>query len=357
MAELNQINVATKRFIAQNRKQLADNIFNASSTMAFFKDNLKEDYTGGRFIQETFLYDVLPGGAYAKGDTFNITQKQFMQAGQFLPKYQYVDFTVFKEDVQVENVGDAQIFSIIKSGIELAHTQAGQQLAVQLFLNGQDTGYGNFVNGLTEALNDGSTAGWNGNTYSTYGTITRNGAVGTALNSVPYNVAGTLEYTTLEEQWMNAYQGVGIYTPNLIVTTPKGFSYTKEKFQAQQVYETVTDLPLGITGMKFNGSVIIPDHYCPGTYISGTNNKVATGFMIGSGLTAYPTITSETMWILNARKDFINLYVSSDPEFQWGFSGFKPAQNNNVLAGQIQYAGNVTTVSPRNHIQLFGITG
>jgi hypothetical protein len=365
MAELNQITVATKRFVHDERKALVDAIFNVSPTLAYVKENLKLMFDGGRFIQESFLYAPLIGGAYVKGSNFDITRKQVEQAGQFGIKYQQVNVTFAKEDIQVENAGDAQIFSLVTEQVELAYKQIGQYLAIGMFMQGQGAG-GVYtpnlvanVNGLAEAINDGTNASWDGNTYTTYGTITRGGAVGTALNSTPQNIAGTLEYARLEEEFGNACFGGGEYEPNLLATTVLGFSYLKEKFQAQQTYESKTNLELGITGMSFNGAMVVKDRYVPGSAISGTTDPIVSAYLdstVAVG-TAYPTMTSETLWILNARNPFMNFYMSSDPEYQFGFTGFKPAQDNTIIAGQILWAGNITVPVPRYHRQLFGITG
>jgi hypothetical protein len=369
MAELDQITVSTRRFIARARRKLVDNIFQVSPFMAYMKANLKEDFTGGRLIQENFLYDTLIGGPYAKGGTFNITQKQIEQAGQFVPKFFYTNISLYKEDIQVLNKGtDTQIFDIVQSRTETAYQNIGAQLAIGAYNEGQGglaAYWVNNLNGLAEALNDGTTGtvSWNGQHYATYGTITRGGAVAAALNSVPVNVGGVIDYPQLEEQYGNAT--FGAIEPNLILTTVLGYSFLKEKFQAQQRYESVTDLNLGITAMKFNGASILKDRYCPGTYLATNTSRpdpVVNAFMdniSGVAGTAYPTQTGtgEAMFILNARKPFINFYVSDDPEFGFGFTGFKPAQDNNTIAGQILFAGNMTVPGPRYHVQMYGITG
>ena len=367
MAELDQITVATRRFIARGRKKLVDNIFNVSPFLAYMKSNLKEDFTGGRLIQENFLYDTLIGSFYAPGGTFNITQKQIEQAGQFVPKYAYTNISLYKEDIQVLNKGnETQIFDIVQSRTEVAMQNIGAQIALAAYNEGQGSlaGYWNkSLNGLAEALNDGSTASWNNQTYSTYGTITRGGTVGDALDSVPVNVGTAIDYPVLEEQYGNVT--FGAIEPNLIVTTVLGYSYIKEKFQAQQRYESTTDLKLGITGMKFNGATILKDRYCPGEYLNGSSGRadvIANAFMdnlSGVAGTRYPALAAsgETLWILNAKKPYMQFYVTDDPEFAFGFTGFKPAQDNTTIAGQILFAGNMTVPGPRYHKQLYGITG
>lgn len=53
MAELDALTVATKRFIRQT-PELVDNIFNGGPLVAYAKQNLREDFDGGRLIGENF---------------------------------------------------------------------------------------------------------------------------------------------------------------------------------------------------------------------------------------------------------------------------------------------------------------
>ncbi len=53
MAELDQITVATHRYIRKTPK-LIDLIFQNDPLLAYLKLNVREDYDGGRFIGENF---------------------------------------------------------------------------------------------------------------------------------------------------------------------------------------------------------------------------------------------------------------------------------------------------------------
>lgn len=363
MAELDLITLSTRRFIKNARNKILDNIYQNDPVFAYMRDTLKIDFTGGRLIQENFLYDVPNGAPYAPGGSFNISPKLTKQAIQVVPKFFYSNITLYKEDIQVFNNGsDEAIFSIVKAATEEAYTWIGAQLSIGLYLDGQQAGYTNNVNGLAEALNNGTTQGWNGQTYGTYGTITRGGVVGAALNSVPQNISGTLEIPRLEEEYGAAT--FGDKEPNVIATTVLGYSYLKEKLFALQRYESTTDIKAGITGLKFNGATILRSRYVPGSAIVGRGDIAVNAFMDGmTGVagTNYPQVggsnTAETLWIINARNPYLNLYISSDPEFRFGFTGFKPAQDNTTIVGQILFAGNITVPGPRYHRQLFGITG
>lgn len=325
--------------------------------LAYLKANVPEPYSGGTPIQENIVYDGLIGGAYNKGKTFNITQKQTDESLQFNIKFFEVGVTLYKEDIQVINKGPAAAYKIIDSKMNNAYMTIGAHQSIALYLNGKNAGYTANFNGLAEALNDNSTNSWDGNTYATYGGLTRGGKVGSAVNSVPVNVAGVIEYNVLEENFSAAC--FGNVEPNIGMTTALGFSYIREKFQTQQRFTNSVDANIGFRGMEFQGAMLMKSRYCPGTAISASSDPIAVGYLDETSagvVTAYPTLTAESLFWINARKPYANLYISDDPEFAYGFTGFKPHQQNNEIAGQVLCAAQVT-FAPRYHKQLYGITG
>jgi hypothetical protein len=183
-------------------------------------------------IGENLLYDALIGGFYAKGKEFDITEKQIEDQMQFQMKLAEVNVTMSKEDIQIFNKGENAAFRLIDSRMTAAYMSMGAFLAISMYLNGQRAGFTTLPNGLAEALNDGSADSWDDETYTTYGGLTRGGVYGNALNSIPVNVNGAIEYNTLEETYGAATYGK--IEPNLGVTTVLGYSYIKEKFQTQQ---------------------------------------------------------------------------------------------------------------------------
>lgn len=356
MAELDQLNVSTHRYIKDN-PALVDDVFQQDPFLAYLKLNVREDFAGGSLIQEGFYYDGLVGGSYLKGKEFDITEKQVEQAIQLNMKFFEVNVTLGLEDIKVLNRGPMAVFRLVDSRMTNAYMTLGAFLSIALYLNGQNAGYTANFNGLAEMLNDNGTASFDGNTYATYGTITRGGTVGKALNSIPTNVNGPILYNTLEETYGNAT--FGNVEPNLGVTTVLGYSYVKEKFQTQQRFNDTQDPKIGFNGMKFNSATLIKSRYAPGSYISGSGDPNAVTYltnMSNGTVTAYPTLTAESLWWINARKPYINFYVSSDPMFGFGFTGFKPAQGNTKVSGQVLASCQVTG-NPRYHQQLYGITG
>ncbi len=371
MAELDQLNVSTRRYI-RNNPALVDAWSQNDPLIAYLKLNVKETYTGGTLIQEGFTFTNMIGGAYLKGKEFDITEKQVEQAKQFQLKFFEANVTLSLEDVEALNTGPLAVFDLLNSRMVTAYESLGAFMAIAQYIEGQNAGYTAQFNGLAEMLNDGTTLSWNNTTYTTYGGITRGGQVGSALSSTPTNVAGgAIQYTTLENSYGNAE--FGNIQPNLGVTTVKGYSYIKEKFQTQQRFNDTQDPAIGFNGLKFNSATLIKSRYCPGTDIAQTSpqtttNQTAVAYLSQTSLgaiTAYPTFTvantsgtsgaggSETLFWLNARKPYLNFYVSTSPKFGFGFTGFKPAQGNTKVAGQV-LAGCAVTGDPRYHQQVYG---
>lgn len=366
MAELDQITAATHAYVRSDPK-LIDMVFNTDPLMAYLRKNVRKGFPGGSRVEEPFIYDGLTGGAYAKGQEFDITEKQVEQNLQFDPKFFEVNATLALEDVHVFNRGPAQKFSIIRSRMQNAYMTIGAHMALALYLPGQGAGYTRNFNGLAEALNDNTTASWNGSTYATYGTITRGGAVGTAINSAPRALAGVISYTILEQDYMSASFGGGEFEPNLGVTTAVGVSYVKNQFQPQQRF-TTNDPNIGFIGLQFNRAIIIGSRYCPGSYLrgsAGTADPIAVTYLTqtsGGAVTAYPALqggdgtNTEVFFWINARNPYINLYVSDHPLYSFGFTGWKGSPGNTKVSGQVLCSA-ALTVAPRFHRQIHSITG
>lgn len=364
---LDQINVTTRRYIREN-PALVDDIYNQDALNYYLRDNLREDFTGGSTINEDFIYGGMIGGGYQKGKTFNIAQKQTEQQLRFDLKYSQVSVPLYQEDIQVLNKGSLAAIKLLKARIDQGYMTLGANVSIGSYLNGLNAGYTANVDGLAEILNDGLTASWDGNIYTTYGGLTR-ATYAPSLSSVPVNLnGGSIEYDTIDLQYMDAFYGSGNYEPNLLVTTPKGFSYIKSKFQTQQRFQDVKlDVGVGFRGLQFNGATVVATRYAPGSYLTGptgagTADPIATQYLqetSNGAVTVYPVgslgNTGETLFILNARKPFLNYYVSNDPTFGGGFRDFIPSANNTILVGQVLLAHQMTG-HPRYHRQLFGFS-
>jgi hypothetical protein len=344
MAFLDPVNtIATKRIIPG----VVDLVFKSGPLLAFLRRNCLMRYEGGPSWQENFMYGIQNVGPYAPGDTFDISQQQVATGGTVTPRYYNVPVTAYLEKIKIEMNGPQAVFDYVDLLLQNAAMTMSARLAVDMYKHGQNVGTDRTtsINGLEEALNDGTTNGPSGSTFASYLTLTRNDAnIGPALNSPMTGPAanlsgGALSYPTLEQAWNSVVVGQEI--PDLMVTTNNGLSYIKMAFQAQQRFESST-ADFGFQGVKFNGSTIFQDQYTPGTATPSAQESAKLGITALAG---------ETLWFLNTK--YLRFYISTDPLYGFGFTGFLPAQNNSVVVGHYRFGGGLTCTGPRYNRVLF----
>lgn len=290
------------------------------------------------------------GGSYAKGGTFNVGQQQNKTGLLFTPRYYYVNVTEFLEDLEVEMAGPPAFFSTLKVDLATAALQMSSILEIALFNNGQNVGGTDRtleINGLAEALTNGTDATWTGQTFPSYGGQTR-ASVSPALNSptglIPASNT-TTSFRVIEHSFMSCV--IGAERPKMGLTTNRMMGFIAETFTPQQKID-VLDPEINWPGMKFNTATIMVSQYCPGQ--DGVNDA-----NLGNYYNA-----SETFWWLNPGPQgddaYLRLYIAQSPKFAFGFTGFKGARDDNQVSGQILFAGDFTCRSPRLSRGLFGFT-
>jgi hypothetical protein len=369
---LDEINLTTLKELYP--KVIEDNFFLDTPFQAYLRAKALVPFNGGAFMQQTFLYKPMIGGAYAKGGSFNITKRQTLAGTQFDPKYYEVSVPEYKEDIQVINKGPLAVFSLIDTDLRNAMNTISAIIAVDMSLHGQGSGTNitgnrpNNMNGWIEALNDGVTPGWEGSIFTAYGTAPRNAVIGSTMNSVPQwlgtSGGGTapITYQAIEEMYQIA--SIGREEPDLITSNKAAYAFVKERIQPQQRFAQERDPYWGVSGMRINSAMFLKDDYFPSTKF-GTNdpdlgNYLASTFSAVAGAKGNQPVTGtitvgEVLCMFNTRKWLFR--VSDDPEFGFGFSGFVPAQDNTRVVGQVKAACNLVCVAPRLQIQSFGIGG
>jgi len=333
-----EIAVLTKQHIVPG---IIDGVFKHSPLLAYMKANGLQRHRGSTFkFQENFTYKPMIGGAYTIGTSFDISKRRTLEGATFDLKHHFVNVTEQKEHLQIYNKGPEAVFKLIEADLNTAAQTMSAILAIEAYGNGIDAGSTAKMNGLAEAINDGTTASYNGNTYANYGGVTRS-SVSPALTAKVTNVNGPLTYKALEEGYNDV--GLGAIVPNLRVTTRRGLSYLKEKFHPQ-MRVTVQDPKVGFNGIQFNQAIVMQDSYCPGA--QGTNDADLGNYLDADG---------ETLWMLVT--DYLRMWVTDDPEFGFGFSGFKWAQDSTTVAGQYFASVNITCQAPRLMHAMHTITG
>lgn len=350
---------------------IEDNFFLATPLLAYWRDHCLVPFTGGTFMQSPMRYAPMIGGFYAPGAGFNITKRQTIAAIQFDPRYCYVSIPEYLEELLVQNKGDNAVASLLDADMQNGIDTINAIVAIASNQNGQTAGRTTAINGWPEAINDGLNPSYDGNVYTSYGQQTRNGAIGSALNSTPQwcgtaaGATGPISYSFLEEGYQDA--SIGRKEPNLGVGNKAVIAYVKEKIQVQQRFQQEKDPVWGVTGFRFNNAMILKDDYFPslkygrndavlGNYLTSTFVSPAT-VTAASGLpTAGTTCTVGEVFCFFNTFDWL-FRVSDTEQFGFGFSGFVPAQDNTRVVGQIKAMVNAQNLSPRTQKQFYGIGG
>jgi len=316
---INDITAVTTQYISQD---FIDNFFKVSPTFVkvWKGGSMAKPFPGGTQIQVPFSYAPLKAGPFPPGGVFDISYIQTQTAMTFNVKFSYANVTVRGTDF-VLNRGYAAIMNYLEPKVVNAEQALAQTLITQFFADGQGT-----VTPLI-AL-DGILAGYDdGSNYPSYGGITRS-AVGvgasTGINGYWFNngTAGSPVNWPFSLQQLQVAYGQATFgpdQPNFIATTQSIYNSFWAKMLPMQ-RTTATDPELqsaGFTSFKFNGMSVVVDQYCPSGTIFGMNT------------------------------DFIDAYVSEDPKFAFGFTGFKELPNSVDMAGQSLFGGNIVVTAPR----------
>lgn len=343
-------------------------------------------FDGGVLMQEPFVMGRPVGGAAAPGTSFNITQVQQLAAMAFNMRL-YSELLMLETfSLDVQNRGEAAKVDLMDLYIENCIAATNTDIEVDSYhhgqapISGQITDNGSLrVNGDAEAMNDGKNNSWDGNVFVNYGAQARNGAVSSALNSIPFwygaqdGSAAPIQIETLIQHILRVGQ---FNDPDLGIISPVGWGYILGCLQRQQRFndwsvkrdETVPDF----TGINFMGCMIYKDILSPGTTwgqafptgVSTTQNltstfssaSTCTGATIPYTPPASTTLTvGEPLFVYNARG-----WKYRPPVSEEFFFGVRRNQvwNNNTNDATIMNTGiNIYTPQPRENCHGYGVNG
>jgi hypothetical protein len=248
-------------------------------------------------------------------------------------------------------------------------------LAIDFYRHGQSISGSNrliYINGISEALNDGINPSWDGNVFTTYGGQLRNTAVGNVLNSIPIwcgtqaGTTGQITYKVLVEAYLNCVQ-----RPDIGLCNKALYAYLLERQEPKQRFETQQDISIGMSGLKLLDAMIFEDKLCPSTKygiilpsgLSQTTSIKPANFTSPS-LTAaqvavsnFPSSTTivpgEPFFWLRAKG--WKLRPSADPEYDFNFTPWIRSQTNpDIVVGFLKAALNAYCTSPRDNSQIIG---
>src|SRR5438477_8308812 len=330
-----------------------DNFFVSTTTLRKLRTSgALDEYAGGTWMQEPFMFDRVNGGATAPGSDVTVLQKSLLAATAFLPK-EYVEQIALNLWVtNVVNAGPAGKVKLVDMYMTNAVQALNTDLGIDLFRHGQassSTVSNNrsiFISGFSEAMNDGVNNSWDGNVFTTYGGQTRNGAIGNTLNSIPIWLGdqagnpGQITYKPLVEAYLNCVQ-----EPDTGICNKALFAYLLEREEVKQrFYQMEQDVKMGMGGIRLMKGVIYVDKLCPSTkygtiLTSGLSQTTsikpstftsATLSAAQSAISNLPSATTITpgeifFWI---RASGWKVRPTNDPEYNFNFTPWIRSQNN-----------------------------
>src|SRR5215469_9003631 len=374
--QIDDINATTWKHVYP--RVIQDNFFRNAPILAYFRDHCLVPFGGGAFIQSSFLYQPTNGGAYAMGDSFDISAKQLFTGFTFDVRLYEQNVTIFSEQVEILNKGPMAFFDMLKGYLGAAMNTISAQINLDTYFHGQVSGTNiaanrvKNLNGLLEAANDGVTPGWNGDIFTTYGNQPRNGVITDTANSIPFwngdQLGNTqpLIYDTLELFYQSRCRGEE--EPDLMWGNRGVYSFAKSRMQVQQRFTQEKDPYWGVTGFRFNNAMFLRDDYAPsaakrfGKNQPGIGNWTTTTFTTTAITPAAASnmpagvatlITGEVLVVANTRKIFFE--VTNSRLHGFGFTGFKVAADSTRYSGQILAGCNTHVTAPWAIGFMFGI--
>lgn len=378
---LDEINITTLPEI--NDSCIEDLFFMGSVFQAHLRSKALVPFKGGAYTRNAFLYNPLNGGAYQKGvGGFSLQKPNTLGATIFDPRYYITMIVEYLEDIDVLNVGDLSIFSLLETDMANAYQTVSAIMALDIQQNGVIGSRSININGWVEAINDGIVPSWDGNVYTTYGSAPRNGAIRKALNGnvywagTPSGTAGPISYPLLNAAYNLARRGKD--EPDLFCSNKPFVSFIENRIQSQQRYgqdgASVRDPYFGATGFKFKNALVMQDDYFPSAL--GYPYSDASNGGLGNNLTGTITYSAPTVApnnFPNAASGVSSLVVGEVGMFfntsRWKFRisnskefGFNPTDfirspDNTRIASQLKAAVNLECTAPWGNTQIYGVNG
>ena len=301
---------------------IVDNFFGSIPLMARLlqQDNIKEE--GGKDIRQALLYEKSPGGSYKGIGPFDTAKREKVTELVFDWKMYYVNVTLHGIDM-LKNAGAKRIHDLVSSEMDIAEMSGPEYIASDVF--GDGTGNdGAAITGLRAAFD-------NGDTYTTYGGITRSSTAATAGKAASGNVTTT--GVTFSLPAMNThYQTpvIGKEKPDLILTTQALWNKFWDHSQPAQRFRAGDEgspmASIGFDTIRFNGADVVMD------------SKVATA----------------NIWFCNTK--WIRLVVHSKRMWTPRTDTWLYPTNEDTAIRQLVWAGELVVKSPRLQNLLTNVT-
>lgn len=297
-------NVLAQRYV---EPILHDGVLRNDPLAAMLKRRCLRPYRGGLGVQQNATFDLMevldtPGSSITY-DTSKNTHE--LESGfQIGIRHKIVPLSVDLEQLSNDFWGPYVNLDYLETRLQIAALSLSARIVTDTYKDGQQAGRGLAMNGLDEALSDGSTNGYQGVTFANYLTVPRSDPKGAPTKSLaPINV-GSLKLSDLSNAVDSCWYGDEQI--DYILTTvgaQGGFGIIRRAiFNPLIRLEQETDPDFGFTSMRFNGVPVFASQYAPGRRVAdAADTKI--GYTGG--------LSGETIWLLNVKH--LNFWVHENP--------------------------------------------
>jgi len=351
---LQDLTAFTEQYIVE---RTTDVIFKQSPLFTRLLNRRRMRFEGGTYIQRPLIYSELNGDWFSKGDTFNIAYVTTDTAVTVNMKTSYVNVTLYGID-DVLNRGPKAAFSIVESKFANASMKMAKIISYALYQDGQSAVTAPFTGALSGTKSLDGLLAWidDGNSSGSYSTATDQTKSFLAVGGItrtnlfvtpPTFTSGITPISGVQGLNAYTYRGYSTYSVNdintaysaawfgndyvdLMTGTQTAYNRIWNTLQPQQrYYDNQSDVgKVGFQSFRFNASEVVIDKYIPSDGVNGL--------------------------LLGLNTNYLELYISENKKFQFGFTGFKEAQNSIDIAGQFLFAGNLVGPNPRTSFKVVG---
>lgn len=252
------------------RKRIADAIFKANPTAAYFLMNGRvRTASGGRYISEPLMYTTNPNTMTYRGyDRLNVAPTEELTEAQYNWRLAATSISISGEEKLI-NSGESAQFSMLKAKTKVAEMSFRQWLDEMIHAATTSKNLNKDFLGLDEItdsrLNFSTLGGIDGSTYAFWqnqlgpggdGTGTMPGGTGTGQDNAPVHITATSTNelrNLLTRMWNNCAKG-SPDTPDLILTAQNVYErYDADAFDKRRISDPAL-AELGFDNIVFKGA-------------------------------------------------------------------------------------------------------
>lgn len=257
---LNYDNIATTT-LQLIRPRIADNIFKANPTIAWFlmRGRVKIE-SGGKWIEEPLMYQKNTGVQAYKGyERLNVNPSEELTMAKYSWRQAAVPISIAGEET-LKNAGESAVFNLLKTKIKVAENSMTEYFDEKTHAATATKDLTRDPLGLDEIIEANATQGTLGgidrNTY-TWWKVQQDGNDSSAIDL-------TTSTSTLTNHLINLYNkcSKGLNTPDLMISPQELFErYEKDNRQYLQVRDTNL-LDVGFMNQKFKRATWMWNENC-----------------------------------------------------------------------------------------------